>query len=210
MGEAKHRKREIETLRTAKSRISKLVGQERVVAEVAIATFEHIVKGHDMVNGCYQLAFFLSEYLLRERQIETNRILGWVTNAQTLSYGMAHAWIEFNGQITDVSIFNNERPDILLPGTVLAQGITYREGITEYKYHVELPLENRALRDALAETSPAHLIAMKSKEDELSWLKELSSRPDGANEYFSTVLADTSYDFFKTAIEFPPIGWTRD
>lgn len=210
MGEAKRRRIEIENIKTAaKDRVSKLAGPKRVVAEVAIATFEKFVMANDMVNGCYQLAFFLSEYLLREKQIETKRVFGWVTNAQKLSYGMAHAWIEFNGQITDVSIFNNESPDILPPGAVLVHGINYREGILAYEYHVELPRENRAQRDALGELSPINLMELKRREDEFSFLKEISNRPGGAHDYFSEVLADTTYDDYKATIETAGNGLPR-
>jgi hypothetical protein len=201
MGEAKRRKLEISTLRSENARLRELSGSDRVIADCAIQTFEKLVLGLDMVNGCYNLAFFLSEYLSRKHHIHAERVFGWVTDEENISQGMAHAWIRFNGHITDISLFNNECPDVLRPGAVIIQGIAYRAGRTTYKYHLELPPENRAIRDNYAEASVEAATVLRGHEEEFERLKAMSKRSDGAIEYFATAEPELSYEKFRRVIE---------
>ncbi len=198
MGKASRKKQEISQQRDIRSALLRLKGDEAIVAATAITVFEKIVIGWDMVNGCYNLSFFLSEYLKREYGIHVERRFGWVTNPDCLKSGMAHAWIFYNDKLTDLSIHNNERPDITWPGPVLVQGLPYRAGKTSYIYSEELPPINRKFRDAEGKKHPAVAEILKRHEDELQLFKTMSSRDTGAEDYFSYVDDEmTSYDGLK-------------
>lgn len=201
MGEAKRRKPEISLIKAAENNLLSMEGQDRIIAITAMSVFNKIVIGLDMVNGCYNLAFFLSEYLQREHQIKVDKVFGWLTNDKCLPVGMAHAWIAHSGRVTDLSVFNNEYPDIMLPGPVLIHGIAYREGNVKYTYHSEIPTEIRLARESMASLSEAHAEILGRREQEYLMLKAMSERPNGGREYFSGDDLARTYEYLKLVLE---------
>jgi len=114
---------------------------------------------------------------------------------------MAHAWISHSGRVTDLSVFNNEHPDVLLPGPVLIHGIAYRGGNVKYTYHSEIPTENKLVRESMASLSEVHAELLNRHEQEYLMLKAMSERPDGGCEYFSGAELATSYEYLKHVLE---------
>lgn len=200
MGEANRRKSEIKVLKKANDLLAKLQGDEKTVAQVSLDVFQKIVLGFDMVEGCYNLAIFLREYLGREHGIKVDIVVGWLVN-HNLDGGMSHAWIEHNGKKTDISVWNNERPDIFLPGSVIIQDIEYRKGVTCYSYFKELPSIVRERRDAIKSQDDYHGESIRKMDAERLMIKDFVHKPDGANEYFSILPPELSYSFFASLLK---------
>lgn len=200
MGEARRRKSEIEYFKIANDLLANLQGDEKTVAQVSLDVFQKVVLGYDMVEGCYNLAFFLREYLGREHGVKVDIVVGWLVN-HNLDGGMSHAWIEYNGKKTDISVWNNERPDIFLPGSVIIQDIEYRKGVTSYSYFKELPSFVRERRDAIKSQDDYHGEFIRKKDAERLMIENFVLKHEGATEYFSIVPPVLSYSFFVSILK---------
>jgi hypothetical protein len=199
MGEAKRRKAEIEPLKNQESNwLAVLDGSEKIVAEVAINAFKHVVLARNITGGCYNLAFFLREYLKREKKIDVEMVVGWLTD-DSWEGGISHAWIEYKGKRTDISLWCTEHPDVQLPGAAIIQDFKYRNGIAEYAYHRELPVSARAYLDNAAKDA-AFGAAYRHKDAEHLKIKCLAEKDGGADEYFSNAPIGMRYEDLARAM----------
>lgn len=199
MGQAKRRRDEIDKLKSREvDWLATLDVTHRAIATTAINAFENIVIKNDLTGGCYNLAFFLREYLKRERDIAVEMVVGWVTDS-SWSGAISHAWIEYGGKKTDISIWNTEHPEAQLPGAVLLHDFVYRRGQTTYTYHHVLPESARQfLHIAASDTEFGALY--RHKEAEHSNIKQLASRSSGAVEYFSNAPTEMRYESLATML----------
>lgn len=203
MGEAKRRSAEIKKLLARESDwLDSLHGDERDIADVAIATFNRIVLQQNLTGGCYNLAFFLREYLARERGIAVEMVVGWVTDS-SWEGGISHAWIQHGSKKTDVSIWNTEDPETQLPGAVIIQDFEYRKGVADYTYQIELPQSARTYLDRAAK-NPEFGAAYRHKEAEHEHIARLAAAPDGAAEYFSRAPQSMKYESLARLLAVPP------
>jgi hypothetical protein len=203
MGEAKRRSAEIKKLLAREDDwLRSLHGDERDVADVAIATFNRIVLQQNLTGGCYNLAFFLREYLARERGIAVEMVVGWVMDS-SWDGGISHAWIEHGSKRTDVSIWKTEDPDVQIPGAVLIQDFEYRKGVTDYTYQRDLPQSARAYLD-LAARNPTFGATYRAKEAEHEEISRLAAAPDGAAQYFSRAPQSMKYESLARMLAMQP------
>ncbi len=134
MGEAKRRQQE--QARARASVLHGLEGHAAIVATTAIALFENYVWPRRYTGGCYLTTMFLSRYLREERGVTVKPVVGYV-NDGTDDIFMSHAWIEFEGLKTDLTL-HLLSPNFHAPsGCVLILDRTFRQGEVQHSYHVE-------------------------------------------------------------------------
>lgn len=199
MGQAKRRKVEIALLKNRqRDWITGLEGDQKTVAQVAINAFENVVLARNMTGGCYNLAFFLRDYLKREKDIDVEMVVGWVTD-NSWDGGISHAWIEHQGKRTDISLWHTEHPDVQLPGSVIIEGFDYKHAVTVYDYHRELPEGARAYLDTASKHTEIGE-AYRHKDAEHLKIKGLAERDGGADEYFSKAPFGMNYEALARAM----------
>ncbi|MDT8992731.1 hypothetical protein RQP54_17800 [Curvibacter sp. APW13] len=134
MGEAKRRANEIAAL---KNRVdawrSGLTESERVILELAERIDARLVRGRSFTEGCYHLAFFMTKYLAI-RGIEVVPVIGWV-NDGTWPGVTSHAWIEYQGKVTDASLTLTSYPESQPSGALLVHDFIVRPGSAAYVYY---------------------------------------------------------------------------
>lgn len=193
MGDAKRRKAEIEKL---KNRVqawrNDLKGDSKVVAEAAIYAFENIVIPRKMFAGCYHLAFFLREYLAREKAVGVEMIVGWITD-ESWEGATSHAWIEHEGKKTDISLWLTERPEIQLRGSVLINEFEFLKGLVTHVYHKDFPESAKPFLQTISENAELKSV-IEQKANEHLQIKKLSEESAGADDYFRGAPASMKYE----------------
>jgi len=114
--------------------LTTLTPEARIVASTAIALNTNVVEALGARGGCYHFAFFLYEYLRSKFLIDVEPVVAWVNDGRD-AYMMSHAWIEFEGKITDVSLTKTEYPEENLSGALIVMGEVIRPGDRTYTYH---------------------------------------------------------------------------
>ena len=135
MGEAKRRNAAYQHAKQAILHNS--TGDARLVAEAAIQLFENYIAPLRYSNGCYLTTMVLHRYLLDERGIETDPIVGYV-NDGTDDIFISHSWLEYEGRKTDITL---HIVDPMLPaksGALLVMGQILKPGELDYSYHAGL------------------------------------------------------------------------
>lgn len=134
MGEAKRRVQEITKIKNEfKTWQESLTSDEKLVAEIAIRLEERLVRGRRFYGGCYHLAFFMTHHLSLQG-INLRPVIGWVNDG--LWQGMtSHAWIEFNGRKTDVSLTYCDQSDVIPTGELIVHDRVIRHGKASYTYY---------------------------------------------------------------------------
>jgi hypothetical protein len=136
VGEAKRRSQAIKLLQEQERNWrASLHNEEQEIALIAERLYERLVKGRRYSGGCYHLAFFMTEFLERQNIIVTP-VVGWV-NDGTWDGVASHAWIEFSGKKTDVSLAYTDRPDAQPPGSVIILDFELRKGASVYTYYTD-------------------------------------------------------------------------
>jgi hypothetical protein len=133
VGDAKRRAKEIATLkgRIDAWRVS-LSAAEHVIAKTAERLDERLVRGRHFTEGCYHLAFFMTQYLALQG-IRVKPVIGWI-NDGLWDGATSHAWIEFDGKITDASLTLTTHPETAPTGALIIQGFVVRSGQASYTY----------------------------------------------------------------------------
>ncbi len=167
MGEASQR---AHVYAKAKARLFSDVGavaDARVVAEVATALFERFVLPRRYIGGCYLTTMFLHRYLLAERGISTDPVLGYV-NDGTDDIMISHAWIEHNGRKVDVTLHLTD-PRQSLSGDLIVLDHLLRRGAATYSYHRDLTPAGLAAYQEMERAGgfPAQLLRHKQAEHRL-------------------------------------------
>lgn len=146
MGEARRRSGEIKQL---KERVHKwresLTVDEKEIALIAERLFQRFVAPRGYFAGCYHLAFFLTQFL-ENKGILVNPVVGWV-NDGTWDGVTSHAWIEFNGKKTDISLAFTEHPHAQPSGSVIILDFEVMKGVASYSYY---PDQHPVPQEALA------------------------------------------------------------
>jgi hypothetical protein len=109
MGEAKRNAADLQKWLDA------LTEEERVVYQSARALFDRFIHPERVSEMCYHSVFFLHEYIKNSHGIIVEPVIGYI-NDGTDELLISHAWLEFSGKKTDVSLAVTSRPDINPPG----------------------------------------------------------------------------------------------
>ena len=191
MGEAQRRKAEIENVsRLYTDWLATLTQFEREVAQVSILAHERIVKGKRLLGACYLLSFFLHQYLKREKGIETTVVVGWI-NDGTTPLMISHAWLEFGGKKSDITLTHTEHPDTQLTGELIILNHVVRSGRVKYTYHLQRTTESEIALQKLREEKPW---AVDAKEAEHLQMEEMSKSEAMIQKYLNAAPDDRNYD----------------
>ncbi len=191
MGEAQRRKAEIEKVsRLYTDWLATLTQSEREVAQVSMRAHERIVKGKRLLGACYLLSFFLHQYLKREKSIETTIVVGWI-NDGTTPLMISHAWLEFGGKKSDITLTHTEHPDVQLTGELIILDHVVRSGRVKYTYHRQRTAEAMSAVQELREELPW---AVDAKEAEHQQMEGMSKSETLIQSYLDGAPNDRSYD----------------
>lgn len=134
MGEAKRRTKEIAQLKQQEEvwRAS-LTKEEREILDLAERLEVRLVRGRRFSEGCYHIAFFMTQYLFL-KGIEVTPIIGWI-NDGTWQGMTSHGWIEYNGRKTDASLTCTSHPEAQPTGALIVHDYVLRKGNASYSYY---------------------------------------------------------------------------
>lgn len=136
MGQAKDRKRAYEEAK--KKLLSCADENEKTIATCAIALFERFILPNAYTGGCYLVTMTLSQFLAKEHGIQARPVVGYV-NDTTDNIMISHAWLEYGGKKTDLTLNLTEHP--IKPGPLLVLDESLRPGLLPYTYHNKRTIE---------------------------------------------------------------------
>ncbi|TES60686.1 hypothetical protein E2P84_44105 [Burkholderia cepacia] len=194
MGEAKRRKAEIDELKRARDGWRQdLTADEKAIAEVAERLHERLVVERGFVGGCYQLAFFLRLFLKERCGIEVTPIVGYI-NDTTGPVMASHAWIEFGGKKTDISLTRTEYPEFQPPGALLIHDHVVRRGTVLHTYHLAQSTESLAREVEMARSDPHTSAVVQHKQREHAIMSDRATDDAKIQQYFKSAPPQLSYD----------------
>jgi hypothetical protein len=200
MGEARRRAQQVADERAADAAwLESLSPAHRTVAEVALRLHSSFVVPKRHVAAWYPLAFFLCLYLWREHQVRTHAVEGFVCD-ETSPLQMSHAWLEFEGAKTDVSLTITEHPRCVPTGALLILDRVMQRGAATYTYHLaESPESIEAhARDARKEPRVRGVRAMK--EVEHAQMLERAADDDAMWAWLSDAPSHMNYEAMAAAV----------
>ncbi|CAE6820920.1 hypothetical protein R70006_06192 [Paraburkholderia domus] len=171
MGEAKRRKSE------GNHWLDGLTDDERVVAESARLIYKRVVKGVEMVQGCYYCAFVLRKYLKEQHGISVTPVVGWAMHGDIL---FAHAWAEFNSKRIDLSLQQVSNQDVPT-GDLLILDHVVEPGRVSYQYNV-------TTTDQIAAAAGPNRLAFANN------MREIAADDARIDSYFLNAPSAYSYD----------------
>ncbi len=104
---------------------------------VLVATAERLLSLRPHAGACYRMSLFMKLYLEEVHQVSTSAVVGFVNDGTDDLY-VSHAWLDYRGQVTDISLAAPQHPDIQPPGPVLIHGFEMWKG-WRYSYHEHRP-----------------------------------------------------------------------
>jgi len=200
MGEAARRKAEIATLKSKDAVwLNSLSPEEKNIATVALAAYNRIVVGMSMTEACYNLAFFLQEHIRLKHGIQTEVVVGWVNDGEW-DGAASHAWLEYHGKKTDISLHKTSQSASQPPGDLIVLDQVVKCGECTYTYWKELPLAAEVKLRQMSNSFPevAKLIAHKAKEH--ARILSLANLPNGAERYFSDAPPKCTYEYLARVV----------
>ena len=110
-------------------------------------------------GACYRASMFLKLFLEQEHGIDTNVVVAFVNDGTDELYA-SHAWLEFQGQQTDLTLCRPLRPEVQQRGKLVIHGRVIAEGWPRYTYHLHRPPEGvRVIEQMMADPATRPLIA---------------------------------------------------
>lgn len=162
MGEAKRRANEIAKFKAQQSRwLANLTPAEKVILQLSQRLEERLVRAQGFTEGCYHLAFFMTRYLA-DKGVVVTPIIGWV-NDGTWDGVASHAWVEYEGRITDVSMTRTSHPEQQPPGSMIVLDQILKKGRAEYTYYKND--DHRALKAAAIQRFDPQLGPIQAQKD---------------------------------------------
>lgn len=156
MGEAKQKAANLQKWRDT------LTEEERVVYQSARALFDRFIRPKRVCEMCYHSVYFLHEYIKNSHGIIVEPVIGYI-NDGTDEVHMSHAWLEFGGKRTDVSLAFTSRPEINPPGQLIYLDRVFGQGHV-YSYHNEISAAGRAELEKLRVNGNAEIVDQKERE----------------------------------------------
>lgn len=156
MGEAKRKAADLQKWLDA------LTEEERVVYDSARALFDRFIRPERVREMCYHSVFFLHEYIKNCHGIIVEPMIGYI-NDGTDEVQISHAWLEFSGKKTDVSLTFTSRPEINPPGQLIYHDRVFGRGHV-YSYHREMSQAGRAALEEIRVAGNAVMVDHKARE----------------------------------------------
>ena len=182
--------------------LSKLDTQEKVVSFVAVTAFEKLVLPYEMTGGCYYFAFFLRQFLKDEFGIQVDMVMGWVLTDTSLP--IPHAWIEYNGKKTDISMGAAKKPNGDFAAPVIIHDFVFRAGGFDLSYVKQISHADR-ITQIDASNDPDFGPSYREHEEIHRQILAWHASPTGTTDYFATAEdPDLKYEnialFLKNAL----------
>jgi hypothetical protein len=156
MGQAKRRAAEIEKW------VDSLSTEERKIAETADRLLNRVLKPMGATGMCYRMTFFLHLYLA-ELGIQTTPVIGYI-NDGTDDIMISHAWLDYKGKKTDITLANTQDLDINPIGQVVVLDRVVHNGHV-YSYHPDQSAKGLAAEvGMLSDPESAGVVHMKRAE----------------------------------------------
>ena len=110
-------------------------------------------------GACYRASLFLKLFLEHEYGIDANAVVGFVNDGTDDLYA-SHAWLEFRGQRTDLTLRCPMSPEVQKRGQLVIHGRVIAEGWSGYTYHMHRPPEGlRVIQQLLSDASTQSMVA---------------------------------------------------
>lgn len=194
MGQAARRKAEIADLKSRNHEwFASLSPEGKIVAEVAQRTYDKVVCELKMTEACYNLAFFLFEYLHRKHAIKVKIIVGWANDGKW-DGATSHAWLEYEGKRIDISLAKTSHPEEQPPGDLIILDHVVKRGVVSYQYWQTLPEKAATALEEMRATSAELSSVIARKEQEHQKMQELSMSPDGVEQFYRNAPRNMNYD----------------
>lgn len=201
MGQAKIRKNEINALKSANQNWLLSLDDEakKTIADVALRAHENIVVKLNMTGACYLLAMFLARYLSQEKGIEVTPVVGYV-NDGTGQIMTSHAWIEYDGMKTDISLTKTEYEHAQLTGDLLIHNYSWTKGKASYTYHYEQNSAGlAAIKNLLTKDDEMRAI-IQHKEQEHQFMQSVIKTKAGIDEFLASAPSNRNYQALASYI----------
>lgn len=184
MGEAKRKAADL------RKWLDALTEEERVVYLSARALFDRFIRPERVREMCYHSVFFLHEYILNSHGIIVEPVIGYI-NDGTDEVLISHAWLEFSGKKTDVSLAFTSRPEINPPGQLIYLDRVFGQGHV-YSYHREMTEAGRAALEEFRINGNATLVDHKEREH--SRMLAMAEDPSGIRTYLDSAPEGMTYE----------------
>ncbi|WP_315764283.1 hypothetical protein [Bradyrhizobium sp. SZCCHNR2009] len=191
MGQAKRRAAEVEKWR------SSLSAEEKQIADVAERLVARFIDPSEATGMCYRLTYFLHLYIL-EKGITTTPVIGYV-NDGTDDIFMSHAWLEYEGKKTDLTLARPERPHLNPPGDILIQDFPLKR-MGKYTYHMTKSAEAVALENDLMK-DPRSSGVVKHKEIEHDAMQKRARSADEMRSFLDSAPDGITFERLKSIID---------
>ena len=190
MGQAKRRS---ETYKKAKTELlQKNSDGAYVVAKTAIKLFDDFIYPQRYTGGCYHITMILHRFLTFELGIPTQPIVGYV-NDGTDDLMISHAWLEYQGLKSDLTLFL-PNPSYQQPsGALLVLDQELLKGELSYSYHTEQTEAGRAQTEVMR-LDPKIAPVLHRKEQEHQAMLECAADADIMKEYLNAAPSEIGYD----------------
>jgi hypothetical protein len=152
-----------------------------------------------MTEACYNLAFFLREFLKQQHGIEVEMVVGWINDGEWAG-AASHAWLEFEGKKIDISLNRTSRPLDQPSGNLVILDYIFRNGSATYTYARELSAEADATLKEMAQLDSQLKTVIDHKWREHVRISHLSQVAGGANIYFSAAPPGCTFADLSAAI----------
>jgi hypothetical protein len=167
MGQAKQRSAELKKWQAS------LSPEEVTVADAVQRLLLRFIDPSEATRMCYRLTYFLHLYFI-EKGVSTKPAFGYV-NAGTDDVFMSHAWLDYLGKKTDLTLYRAERPELNPPGDVLILDHPFRRAGT-YTYHLTKSAAAHAVENAwLKDLRGGALVRHKAEEHETMQRRSLNA-----------------------------------
>lgn len=196
MGEAK-RRREAEA-RCRQTVLDGLSGDAATLARTAIALFENFIYPRRYTGGCYLTTMFLSRYLREEHGVETEPVVGYV-NDGTDNIFVSHAWLEYGGLKTDLTLNVVEHAHAVPNGAALVLDRVLREGSVRHTYHREISAAGLAQNAAMMNDPDLRRLLLHKQQEHRDML-ERAATPAATKAFMDAAPPGVRYEDMKRAV----------
>ncbi len=196
MGQANAKKRAYEKAKAGL--LASCNADETIVANSAIRLFENFILPKNYTGGCYLITFTLQRFLEREHGIKATPVVGYV-NDGTDDIMISHAWLDYGGRKTDLTLHVLEHQQVLNNGPVVVLDQPLRFGKVTYSYHRERSLAGLAAVQRMM-ADPQISSVVRQKEEEHLRMTAVSKSASLIDAFLTGAPGEVSYEVMARAM----------
>lgn len=174
-----------------------LSDEAKIVHFSARYLFDKFIKPRNVTGMCYHSVFFLHEYLKNKHGIITVPVIGYV-NDGTDDVMISHAWLEYDGKKTDVSLAVTAHPDVSPAGELIILDQVLKGG-HRYTYHSQMTTAGLLNLQKMRATGRQAVVDHKTEEHLIMTAR--SKNPDLIRPYLDGEPNGFVYDKIAELIE---------